>query len=195
MALFRSYTRADKVFADQFEATDDGNFVYRLSQKGAPIKVWSWERDGFIDAFVKARKRASWGLFGGMIALSVVATAIFGAPNDTRSEVFIYIGVGLAVVGFFIFWRWAWNAPSRALADRQPQGAALPKSDARRAGLKRMSWGQFAWSGLVVVIGSAKVASEVDVFSGWNRLWLVGGALFLARFIHQGSPEWLAGVA
>ena len=127
-----------------------------------------------------------------MIALSVVATAIFGAPNDTRSEVFIYIGVGLAVVGFFIFWRWAWNAPSRALADRQPQGAALPKSDARRAGLKRMSWGQFAWSGLVVVIGSAKVASEVDVFSGWNRLWLVGGALFLGLLGWRVWQKWQA---
>jgi hypothetical protein len=110
MAVLGSYTRADKVFADQFEATGDGNFIYRHNQKGAPIKVREWERDGFVDQFVKTRKRASWGLMLGVIGLATAGFAIFGDATAAGSDSFIYVGVGVLTVAFLIFWRWAWKA-------------------------------------------------------------------------------------
>ena len=192
VALFRSYTRADKVFADQFEALDDGNFIYRQNQRGAPIKVWALERDEFVDRFVKTRQRASWGMMLAITVVVIAELAIFDGAKAPGSDSFMYVGVGVLMVGFLIFWRWAWNAPARALVDRQPEGPALPKEVARRAGLKRMGWGQLAWAGLVVVIGGARIASQVDLLSGWNRLWLIGGALFIALLFWRIWQKWQA---
>jgi hypothetical protein len=192
MALFRSLTRADKIFADQFEATDDGNFIYRQSQKGAPIKVWAWERDAFVDGFIKTRQRASWVLMLGMVGVAIAGFGIFGDAKAPGSDSFLYIGIGILTLGFLLFWRWAWKAPVRALADRQPQGPALAKDVASRAGLKRMSWGQFAWAGLIVVIGGARIASKVDILSGWNRLWLVGGFLYIVLLSWRIWQKWQA---
>lgn len=192
MALFGSYTRADKLFADQFEATDDGNFIYRQNQKGSAINVWAWEKDKFVTGFVKARQRASWALMVGLILVAIAGVAIFGDAKAPGSDRFIYFGVGVSALGFFIFWRWAWKAPARALADRKPQGPALPKDVARRAGLKRLGWGQIAWAGLVLVIGGARIAASVDLLSGWNRLWLIGGVLLVALLCWRIWQKWQA---
>ena len=167
-------SRADHVFSEQFEALGDGNYVYRYNRSGVAKKVSSAERTAFIDGFSKARRRASWGLVVGVLATALVLTAVFGSTDDTAIATSAYLGGGLASVGFIIFWRWAWKAPARALADRQCESPALAKGEARRAAFRRMTWGQVAFSGLVTIIGSAWLASNVDVFSGWNRVGLIG---------------------
>ncbi|AYJ85909.1 hypothetical protein D3Y57_07895 [Sphingomonas paeninsulae] len=191
MAIFSS-NRADHVFADQFEALDDGYFIYRYNRSGAPIKVSSSERTAFVDGFIKARRRASWGLVVGTIATVALVTAVFGRMDDAGMSRGTYIGAGISVLGFFLFWRWAWKAPVRALADRQCEGPALGKSEAKLAALKRMTWGQLVWSGLVTVIGGAWVSSKFDILSGWNRLWLIGIILFVGLLCWRIWQKWQA---
>ena len=43
-----SSSRADHVFADQFEALGDGSYVYRHNRRGAAKRVSSSERTAFI---------------------------------------------------------------------------------------------------------------------------------------------------
>ena len=104
----------------------------------------------------------------------------FGDAKAVGADSFTYAGVGILSAAFLIFWRYAWRAPARALADRQPIGPALPKEVARRAALRRMSWGQFAWAGLVMVIGGARLSLNTNLLSGANRLWLIAGAGYVA---------------
>ena len=98
----------------------------------------------------------------------------------------------MVAAGFLVLWYWAWGVPARALADRQPLGAAFSRTEARRVALKQMKWGQFVWSGLIAVIGGAWLASKGDVLAGWNRLWLIVGALFIGLLCWRMWQKWQA---
>ena len=190
MAPFR--TRSDKLFAAQFEAQDDGSFTYRRSLKGAPIRVSLLERDEFVDQFAKVRQRASWGLGLGFIALVMSAIAIFPSAEAPGSDSYIYVGMGVVAVGFMIFWRWAWNAPARRLTDRPVLGQPLTRSEVRRAYLNRMNWGQFVFAGLALLIGVVWLATKVNLLEGWNRLWLIGIAAYVALIGMRVWQKWQA---
>ena len=192
MAPLNYRTRADKLFADQFETTDDGAFLYRRSLKGAPIKVSLLERNEFVEQFIKMRQRAGWVLMFGLFALAISAVFIFNDADSRDAHTYMFVGAGAIVTAFLVFWRWAWSAPARLLADRQPEGPALEKIAARRAGLKRMAWEQFAFAGLAVLIGGVWLSTKVDLLAGWNRLWLVGGAAYVALLFLRIWQKWQA---
>ena len=59
------------LFAEQFEP-DGKDYLYRRSQKGAPIRVTAVERDAFLAAFQRHYARAFWGF------LIAIILAIFG---------------------------------------------------------------------------------------------------------------------
>jgi hypothetical protein len=55
-----------------------------------------------------------------------------------------------------------------------------------------MGWGQLVWASLVLVIGGARIASQVNLLSGWNRLWLISGSLFVALLFWRIWQKWQA---
>jgi hypothetical protein len=190
MARLGSFTRADQLFADQFEPAADESFVYRKNRKGVPIRVSATERDAFIERFLKARRRAQWVLFFAIFLMIGIGVFLFEDQNSIQAEIFLYAGTGGLTALFLVAWRWAWAEPSRALAEREPMGPALEKSAARSAVLRRTSWGQFAFSGLVAIVGGAWLSTKVDLLSGWNRLWLLVGVLYVGMLALRIWQKW-----
>jgi tetratricopeptide (TPR) repeat protein len=184
-----AWDRARQAFADQFEQ-DGSGFVYRRSQKGEAIRVSAEEHDRFIGEFNSNLRRANWIIYvgltlvlGGIIALSLLS-------GSDLSEAAIFIGIGAVMIPYVAYYRWAWAAPARELAGRTPIAVERSPEEARRLQFQRVSYGQLAgaaFAGLVIpFIGS----SGDDVFSGWNRLWLVfGGALVLMAAV-QAFRKW-----
>src|SRR3954463_2011086 len=114
-----SWDRVRQTFADQFEQ-DGTSFVYRRSQTGEAIRVSAGERRKFIDEFDQNVRRAKWiiygGLtlvFGGLIGFSLLKG--FDLPHAA-----IFVGIGLVMIPYFLYYRWAWAAPSRELGSRTP---------------------------------------------------------------------------
>lgn len=186
----KTISRADKLFADQFELTDDGNFLYRRNRSGPAIKVWPHERDEFVNDFITARTWGTRGMIAAVIVLVVSAVAIFTDANSPSSDEFIWIGSGIIVAGFTVFLKWMWKAPTRALAERQQLAPKLEKVVARQANLQRMKWGQFAWAGIMLLIGGVWIATKINLLAGWHRLILLAGFLYLVLLVLRMWQKW-----
>jgi tetratricopeptide (TPR) repeat protein len=184
-----SWGRLRQAFADQFEQ-DGTNFVYRRSQKGDAIRVSAEERSRFIDEFNRNVRRAKWIIY---IGLALVLGAIIGfslLSGTDLSQTAMFIGIGLVVIPYFVFYRWAWAAPARELGGRTPIAGERSPDEVRRLGFQRITYGQLAVAGFGGVMIPFIGSSRQDVFSGWNRLWLVfGGALVLLAAV-QAFRKW-----
>lgn len=184
-----SWDLVRQTFADQFEQ-DGTSFVYRRSQKGEAIRVSADERCKFIDEFDRNVRRAKWIIYGG---LAVVLGCLIGFSLLKRfelSQAAIFVGIGLVMVPYFAYYRWAWAAPSRELGSRTPIAGERPADEVRRLRFERMTYGQLA----VAAVGGLMIpfigSSRQNVFSGWNRLWLVfGGGLVLVAAV-QAFRKW-----
>ena len=147
------------------------------------------ERSRFVEEFDRDLRRAKWIIYvglavvvGGLLVLSVV-------EGSDLSQLAISAGVGLVMI-YFAYYRWAWAAPARELAGRTPIAGERSAEEVRRLRFQRVTYRQLAgaaFGGMVIpFIGS----SRQDVFSGWNRLWLVfGGAIILFAAI-QAFRKW-----
>lgn len=184
-----SWAAARQSFADQFEREASG-FTYRRSQEGPAIRVSTEEYSRFIDEFDRSVRRTNWMIY---IGLTLVFGGIIGFSllrGSDLSQGAILVGIGLVMIPYFAYYRWAWAAPARELAGRTPIAGERSSEEIRRIRFQRMTYGQLAgaaFAGLVIpLIGS----SRQDVFSGWNRLWLVfGGAVVLLATI-QAFRKW-----
>ena len=58
------------------------------------------------------------------------------------SQAAIFVGIGLVMVPYFAYFRWAWAAPSRELGSRTPIAGERPADEVRRLGFQRMTYGQ-----------------------------------------------------
>lgn len=185
-----SWGRVRQTFADQFEQ-DGANFIYRRSQKGEAIRVSAQERSKFIEEFDRNVRRAKWIIY---VGLTLVLGGIIGFSllrGTDLSQGAILIGIGLAMIPYLAFYRWAWAAPARELGGRTPIAGERPPDEVRRIRFQRMTYGQLAGAafGGVMMIPFIR-SSRQDVFSGWNRLWLVfGGALVLLAAV-QAFRKW-----
>jgi tetratricopeptide (TPR) repeat protein len=184
-----AWDRARQAFADQFEQ-DGSGFVYRRSQKGEAIKVSATERDRFIDEFNRNLGRASWIIYVGLTLVLGGIIAVSMLTGSGLSKVGIFAGIGVVMIPYIAYYRWAWAAPAREIAGRVPIAGERSPEEARHLQFQRISYGQLAgaaFGGLVIpFIGS----SSDDVFSGWNRLWLVvGGAIILGAVV-QAFRKW-----
>jgi len=177
-----------RMFADQFQV-EDGRLVYRKSLKGPPIPVSEAERDGYIAQFRRGLGRVYWSFVGGII---VAATAGFIVSLAMRLDPYILteITVLAALAVFVLLWRRLWNAPAREMAARLPVGHALDRGETQRRMLHRMTWGQFVLGLVAPAIVLARVGSDYDLLYGWNRLWLVGSALYLGLLAWQAYRKW-----
>jgi len=200
MASARSDTwaQARQSFADQFEPRG-GDFIYRRSQKGEGFKVSAAERDRFVETFDRRLRRAGWIIGIGTVALLGLVVTIAMYRNTEPSQLAIFAGIGLAMVPYLSYFRWAWAEPARELANRVPVAGERSREEVQRLRFQRITYGQLAgtaFGGLVIPFAGS---SRGDLFSGWNRLWLLfGGALVLLavvqalrkwRFEHENSLE------
>jgi tetratricopeptide (TPR) repeat protein len=180
---------ARQAFADQFERNGT-NLVYRRSQKGEAISVSAAERSKFIDEFDRNARRASWIIY---IVLTLVVAGIITfslLSGSDLSEGAFFVGIGLAMIPYFAFYRWAWAAPARELAGRTPIAGERSSEEVQRIRFRRMTYGQLAgaaFGGLAIpFIGS----SRQNLLSGWNRVWLVFGAALVLVAAVQAFRKW-----
>lgn len=176
-------------FAEQFEQ-DAAGFVYRKSQKGEAIRVSADEQSRFVEEFDRSLNRSKWLIFVG-VAIALAAFVLWPLRSGKElSDAVIIAGLAAMMVPYLVYYYRAWGAPARELAGRTPVAGRRSRDEVQRLNFRRMTYGQLAAAAggglLIPFIGS----SHGNVFSGWNRLWLVfGGALVLLGAI-QAFRKW-----
>jgi hypothetical protein len=125
------FDRIRKMFVDQFEPDGDG-FLYRKSLKGAPVRVSFAERDDFITSFNRRLRYSTWSIFPATLVLIGLLVWLVPDADSAAAKVAMYVGIGLILIPFLGGYYWAWNAPSRELRGRSPEGAALSKEEVKR---------------------------------------------------------------
>ena len=176
-------------FADQFSG-DGRSFIYRKNQTGVPVRVSALERDDFIATFNKRIRYTSWSVIPAVVGLCLLIAWLIPDIDSLSAQIAIW-GVILAMISVLLvaFYR-AWDAPSRALERRAPEGAALSKEDARALAFSKITYGRLA---LVALMGVGLVwdmSTKVDVAHGWGMVWPVfGGALVVVAGV-QAIRKW-----
>jgi Flp pilus assembly protein TadD len=183
------WDRIRQTFADQFEQ-DGKNFFYRRSQKGEAIRVSAEERNKFIDEFDRNVRRANWIIYAGLTLVLGGIIAFSLLRGSDLSQVAVFVGIGLVMIPYSAYYRWAWAAPARELAGRTPVARERTPDEVRRLRFERMKYGQLAAAAFGGLIIPFVGASRQNVFSGWGRLWLVLGGAFALLAVVQAFRKW-----
>ena len=181
--------RTIEVFSRQFEADGDG-FLYRRSQRGAPIRVTSEERERFVAGYRRSFRRMTWSIAAAMIVgiAAVTAPAII---NDREvNHIWLYPAVVAAMLWVFPVNQHIWNAPARALTGRQAEGRERDASEVRRIRLAQLSWGQLFTAMAVIPFALLHLSGEFDIWHGWGTLWPIGASLTLLLILIQAIRKW-----
>jgi hypothetical protein len=180
---------AAQVFADQF-SRDAHGLIYRKSQKGAPIRVSEAERDGFVATFNKQKRYAMWATVSAILALLVPFAWMSLNTNSATIKLAKWAGIVAIFAIYMTIHFWIWNAPSRALRNRPPEGAALTKAEARELAFSKITFGQLGFCALMGAGLVWKMSIRTDVFHGWGRIWLVAGGMLIALAGIQAIRKW-----
>ena len=183
------FDRVREMFADQFEP-DGGDFLYRKSMKGAPIRVSGAERDAFLEVFKRRLKYVTWGIFPATIILIVLLVVLVPDADSRSSDIFIYFGIGLIIAVFMIGYYWAWNTPARELVRRPVLGEARSRAEVGRIMLAKMTYGQLAIGLGAMAALLFKVSEDTDIYHGWGRLWLGFAAVIVVGILFQAFRKW-----
>jgi tetratricopeptide (TPR) repeat protein len=177
-----------QLFADQFEASGT-NFVYRRSQRGEAIVVSSDEHARFLNQFDHDLSRAIWIIYVGLFIVigSILLMSIVG--DFELSQVAIYVGIATVMAVYYLYYRWVWRAPARALAGRTPIARELSSEGVRRLRFQRMTYAQLAGAAAAGVFIPFMAAGK-DLLVGWNRLWLIVGAALVFLAVLQTFHKW-----
>jgi len=178
-----------KSFADQFEQ-DGSSFIYRQSQKGEAITVSADERSRFIDEFDRNLRRGTWIMYIGL-ALGLGGAVLFSVLRGSDlSQAAIFVGIGIVIAPYVAYNSWVGRAPARELAGRTPIAGKFSPDEVRRMRFQRVTYGQLATAALAGLAIPFFGSAHQDVFSGWNRLWLVFGAALIAFVAIQAFRKW-----
>ena len=184
-----NWARVRELFENQFEADGEG-FVYRRSQKGEAIRVSADEREGFIEAFNRQLHYAMWGICAGITIVLGITVWLSVRSHADPSNVSIYVGVGIVMIFYLAYYRWAWAAPARQLAGRMPMAGELSPDEIQRLKFGRMKYSRLAGAAAGGLFLPILMIRRYDLFSGWGRLWLVfSGALVLLAGV-QAFRKW-----
>jgi hypothetical protein len=183
------WAQAKELFERQFESDGD-HFLYRRSQKGAPIRVSPDERGRFIDEYAGRLRLGSWGMAGGLtlgVALAVWWSLETGFDVP---EAAIYIGTGAVAAILMGYILWAWGAPARELARRTPVGRARTRAEVSRAWLGNMTYGRLLGVATGGILACLVLAAKDGGFSGWGRLWIVFAVVTAVGAAIQACRKW-----
>jgi Flp pilus assembly protein TadD len=184
-----AWGRVRQSFLDQFEAVGT-DFLYRRSQKGEAYRVSSADRDRFAEQFDRHLGRAKWIIGIGLALVMGVVVSLSMLQHIDPSQVAVFAGVGLVMIPYLAYFRWAWAEPARELADRVPVAGERSPEEVQRLKFQRLTYRQLAGAAFVGIVAPFAASSRQDIFSGWNRLWLVfGGALVLLAAV-QAFRKW-----
>lgn len=178
-----------QIFADQFSVGEHG-LINRKHQKGAPIRVSKAERDGFVAAFNKRIRYATWFIFPATVALILLLVWLTPGADSPVSLIAMWGGIVAILLPFMMIYYWAWNAPSRELERRTPEGPALTEEEARALAFSKITYAQLALAALIGVWLIWKMSTKVDVFHGWGVVWLAFGAAVVVIAGVQAVRKW-----
>jgi hypothetical protein len=185
----QAWDRARQAFSDQFEQ-DGSSFIYRRSQKGEAIRVSDEERSKFINEHDRNLRRAKWIIYVGLILATTCAIAFSLLTSSDLSEGAIAASVVIVMVPYIAYYRWAWGAPSRELEGRTPIAGERPSDEIRRLRLQRITYRQLATAAGVGLAVPFFESTRQDIFSGWNRIWLILGAAIILLAAVQAFRKW-----
>jgi Na+/melibiose symporter-like transporter len=183
------FDRVRQLFADQFLASANG-IVYRKGQKGAPVRVSERERDEFVATFNKRIRYAAWSLFPATVGLILFLVWLTPDAESASAQMAMWVGIAAILAPFIVIFYWAWNAPSRELERRTPEGAALTKEEARALAFSKITYGQLALAALTGMVLIWKMSTKTDVIHGWGVVWLVFGAALIVLAGVQAIRKW-----
>jgi hypothetical protein len=183
------FDRVRQLFADQFSAGATG-IVYRKGQKGAPVRVSETERNEFVSTFNKRIRYAAWSIFPATVALILLLVWLIPDVDSPSAQIAVWVGIAAILVPFMVIYHWAWNAPSRELGGRPPEGPALTENEARAVAFSKITYGQLGLAALTGVALVWKMSTKTDVLQGWGVIWLVFGAALLVLAGIQAIRKW-----
>jgi len=189
MLFDESLATARQTFADQFGMLGS-RLAYRRYQRGPAIPISEAERDAAIEAFVRKARWLSWTMLAGAIFMTGLSLAVALLISETWSFLVLGFGVAVLVGALFVGFRRAWVSSTGTFNGRTPIARELDHDEARRAMLSKMSWGQLGIGAGVTCVVVGGQALTHDLFHGWYRLWLVGGAAFLMAFAFRAWQKW-----
>jgi hypothetical protein len=184
-----SWAQSKQFFADQFELNGDA-YLYRRSQKGAPIRVSAEERQRFIDDYARRLRYSTWGIVGGLI---VVIALSFWWTLSTASELpdaAMYAAIGAVAVACVGYAMWVQGAPARELARRTPVGRERTREEMRRVLLARTTYRHLAALALTGAVLPLTLRSQRDLLHGWGRLWLGFSAIVIILVAATAFRKW-----
>jgi tetratricopeptide (TPR) repeat protein len=184
-----AWAASRKSFADQFEQ-DGSGFIYRRSQKGEAIRVSADERSRFIDEFNRNLRRGMWMMYIAL-TLALGGVILFSVLRGTDlSQAAMFITIGVLMIPYLWYNRWAWGAPTRELAGRTPIAGERSPDEVRRLRFQRMNYRQLGIAALASLALPFMVSRREDVFSGWNRLWLAFSGALVLFLATQAFRKW-----
>lgn len=172
------WAQSKQLFEEQFERDGDA-YLYRRSQKGAPVRVTAVERERYLAEYASRLRIATWIIYLGLMLVAAVVVWWTVEANADFPDLPIYLAIGAVAAISIGFAHWAWGAPARELVRRTPVGSARSAVELRRIGFQRLSYGQLAGTAFVGAILPFTLRGDQDVFTGWGRLWLVFGGVIV----------------
>jgi len=122
----------------------------------------------------------------------MILLLVWLAP-DVRSligQMVIWVGIAAILMPFLAVCLWAWNAPSRELQDRTPEGDALTRDEAHALGFSKISYRQLALVPLLSLLMIWKISTKFEVFQGWGLIWVVVAAALTVFAGIQAIRKW-----
>lgn len=181
--------RLRQAFADQF-SSDEHGFIYRKYQKSAPIRVSEMERNKFVASYNKRTRYAIWSILPATVGLMLLLVWLVPDLDSSIGQITMWVGLAALLLPFVAINHWAWNAPSRELERRTPEGAALTKEEARALALSKITYGQLTLAALMGVGLVWKMSTKINVFHGWGMIWLVFAAALIVLAGVQAIRKW-----
>jgi hypothetical protein len=106
------------------------------------------ERDEFVTTFKKHIRYATWSIVPLTIGLILLLVWLVPDADGPAAQISMWVGLAAILLPFLVIFYWAWNAPSRQLESRTPEGVRLTKEEARALAFSKITCGQPAFAAL-----------------------------------------------
>lgn len=180
-----------EAFASQFKDELNG-IVYRKHGIGEGVVVSSEERDKFVENFNKYLSKIRWHLIG-CVCVSIVLPFVIGGLFSLRANnlgILFWTFMAVGILWFVRSNHRAFGAPAVALADRQPSGATVTKTEAQRDVLKKLDWSTFALGPAIAMLISYRMEVFDAPFALDRIFWTIMSVGILLLFAVQAVRKW-----